>query len=366
MRPAGRLLLFALLAVASILACAGPASAQECPTATFLSHDHLVYASEPIPASASLAPGASLGEGTIDEPTDETGCKRQREDVSVVRLGDVDPAVAVGVEGRPGLIFVLGARCAGYEGDARTDCLLQPLVFRDVSYTRARYPAQPPPVGAVPAGEPLGSAELDGESVTVVSLEGIDPALAVGVEGRASEAFVAPGICPYERFSNEGRQDDLLRCLKGPVWLVFDPVGAKPGEEITARSDRPLRPELQGAEVSLVRLSEVADIVPEDRSEAVAIGTLTPDESGRVTLPFTVPELEEGLYEAVVGCEPCGEALGATVFPSGSVVVFEGQKGSSARPVLLAGGGLMFAFLALAIVAWRRGWHRRQPAPPPD
>jgi len=42
----------------------------------------------------SIPPGDRLGEGTIDEPDSEDGCKRKRDEPNVLRAGDIAPAVA--------------------------------------------------------------------------------------------------------------------------------------------------------------------------------------------------------------------------------------------------------------------------------
>lgn len=365
MRPSASFLLCALLAAAVALVLGAEARAQQrCPTISFLGYAGVVYASEEIPASVSIPPGDLLGEGTIDEPDSEDGCKRKRDEPNVLRAGDVDPAVAVAVEGRSGSLFVLGGRCSGYEGQARWDCLLRPLVFDGARYTGEAYPATPAPRGTVRLGEPLGTGELDGASASVVALEGVDPGVAVGIEGRPNEAFLAPGVCPYERFANTEPHDDLGRCLRAPLWLVFDPVGASGGDTITARADRVLRPELEGAEVGLVQLGVAADVLPDDRSGAVPIGVISIDGQGGATLPFGVPDIEEGLYEAVVTCERCGPAFGGdTAFAAGSIVVFEKKGDGSARPVLIGAGAVFLLLLPVAFIAWRRGWHRGRARP---
>jgi hypothetical protein len=368
--PSARLLV-AVLAVVATLAATGPAAAQqqECPKRAFVEYDGLVYAGEQIPASVTLAPGEALGNGTLDRPTDETGCKRERVEAQVVRLGDLDPKVAVGVAGEAGTAFVLGARCAGFSGNEYWDCLLAPLAFRGIGYTGTRYPAEPAPQGALELGDPLGEATLGDETVTVRAIEGVDPALAVAIEGRSSEAYLAPGVCPYEGLANDEAQNDLLRCLRGPVWLAFDPPGARVGESVTARADRSPGPELSGATVELVRLRQAADALPQDLSGAVSIGSLTPSADGRVTLQFAIPELEQGVYEAVVTCPECGEQYGGqTSFPGGSLLVLEARKSgsSSAQIVLLVVGALAIVLIFAAVIAWRRGWHRGRPGPGPD
>ncbi len=365
MRPPASLLLCTLLAAAVALVLGAEARAQQrCPTISFLGYAGVVYASEEIPASVSILPGDLLGEGTIDEPDSEDGCKRKRDEPNVLRAGDIDPAVAVAVEGRSGSLFVLGGRCSGYEGQTRWDCLLRPLVFDGKGYTGEAYPATPAPRGTVRLGESLGTGELDGASASVVALEGVDPRVALGIEGRPNEAFLASGVCPYERFANTEPQDDLGRCLRAPLWLVFDPVGAKVGDTITARADRVLRAELEGAEVALVRLAVAADVLPADRSEAVPIGVVSIDGQGGATLPFGVPDVAEGLYEAVVTCAQCGPAFGGdTAFAAGSIVVFEKKGGGSGRPVLIGAGAVFLLLIPVAFIAWRRGWHRGRARP---
>jgi hypothetical protein len=358
-----KLLLSAAL-VALVAAFAEPAAAQQtCPQQSFLSYDGLVYASDRIPTTVALVPGESIGTVQLDEPTDETGCERERTEVEALRLGDLDPKLAMAVQGREGVAFIMGARCAGYEGDEeRWRCLLQPLMFGDGHYTSSSYPATPAPQGSLELGEPLGGGEIGGEAVTVATIQGVDPTVAVAVEGRPSEAFIAAGACPYEAFSNDEATNDLLRCLRGPVWLTFDPVGARPGAEVNARADRALGAELGAVTVALVRLRVAADALPDDLSSAVAIGALSASGDGGAELPFTIPELEQGLYEAVVTCDACAaEYAGQTSFPAGSLVVFEKKGGSSARPFLLAVGALGFVVIPLAFIAWRRGWHRGRP-----
>jgi hypothetical protein len=349
-------LLVTLAAVAAAFVSAEAASAApRCPTQTFLRFDRLVYAGDELPASAAIAPGAGVGSGIVDEPVEASGCKRRQESVPVRRMDGVDPSVAVTVESRPRTIFVLGARCAGYPARERSACLLDPLVFDGRPYTGTRYPAEPRPRGRLRLGRALGRAQLGGETVTVARIEGVDPALAVGVRGRPSEAFLAAGVCPYERFENRPARDDLLRCLRSPVWLFFDPLGGAVGTEVVATSDRPLRAELAGATVSLVRLDMVADVVPEDRSRAVPLGPLGS------TMRLTIPDLPPGLYEAVVSCRRCAAVYGGrTVFPAGSLSLFEEQKGSGTIRIVSIGLGVaVFALAIASVVVWRRGRRRR-------
>ena len=348
--------LVTLAAVAAAFVPAEPASAApECPTQTFLRFDRLVYAGEALPATATIAPGGALGTATVDEPVEASGCRRRQESVRVRRASGIDPSVAVAADGRSRTLFVLGGRCAGYTDRERWECLRDPLVFEGRRYTGTRYPVEPRPRGELQLGDRLGEAQLGGETVTVARIEGVDPSLAVGVRGLPSEAFLAPGVCPYERFDNRAARNDLLRCLQGPVWLFFDPLGGTVGTEIVATSDRPLRAELGGATVSLARLGVVADIVPEDRSGAVQIGPLDS------TIRLTLPDLPPGLYEAVVSCRRCASVYGGrTVFPAGSLSLFEKQEGSGSVRIISIGLGVAVFSLAIAsVVVWWRGRRRR-------
>lgn len=353
-----RIALVVLFAFVAASAFEAPALAQECPSTAFLQHGHLLFAGVKVPASVSVTLRSALGEGVLDAPTGDDPCQRKRENVKVMRVAEVDSSVGVAVEGRPGEIFVLGARCSGYEETERWDCLLEPLEYSGTAYTGVRYPADAGPPGAVPLAEPLGEAMLGGNTLTVHRISGVDPGVAVGVQGRPSEAFVAPRACPYERFDNRPARDDLLRCLRSPVWLVFDPPGGRVGAEVVARADRKLAPEAEGADVSLVRVRVVADVVPGDISRSVRVAAL----KGRL-VTFALPDVEQGLYEAVVTCGRCAQAFGGrTVFPAGSLLVFEKEGGSGPRLVGIGVGVVFFVLLVASIVAWRKGWGRRRPA----
>jgi len=356
---AARLLVLAVAVVAAHASAGSATAASKCPTETFFSFDHLAYAATSFPAAAGIEAGARLGPGIVDEPSEPSGCKRRRESLGVVRAAGIDPRVAVMVEGRRGTLFVLGARCAGYEGAQRWQCLLHPLAFGGRQYTGTRYPERPGPQGQVPLGMPIGEAELDGRPVTVLRIDGVPTSLAVGVKGRPSDAFLAPGVCPYEGFENTQAEDDLLRCLRSPVWFTFDPPGGRAGDPITARSDRSLVAELAGATISLVRLPRVADFVPSDRSSAVRVGA--PRSKFRLTLPDVPP----GLYEAVVSCPQCASIdEGKTRFPAGSILVTGKAKTSvGIRIITYVLGVFVLASIFAAAVIFRRN-RRRRPSEP--
>ena len=348
---AARILVAAAAAAVGALGAGQPARADStCPTATFLSFDHVAYISKAIPLGVEIPPGAPLGSGSVDAPASSDGCKRRRDSVRVLTAGSLEPGVAVLVQGRPRTLFVLGRRCDHLVGPPYWDCLLRPLVYKGRRYTGTSYPPQPGPRGKVPLGEPLGDATLNGKRVTVRRLEGVDPSLAVGVAGRSSEAFLAASVCPYEGFSNEPAFDDLLRCLQSPVWYTFDPPGGQVGETVVARSDRTVGSDVAGAGVSLVRLPIVADLVPEQRPAPAPIGHVGDE------VTFQVPDVPAGLYEAVVSCPRCREAAsGKTLFPAGSILVTAKSKTSLGIRIVSYGLTVALVFAAvLAILVWRR------------
>ena len=148
--------------------------------------------------------------------------------------------------------------------------------------------------------------------------------------------------------------DNLLRCLRSPVWFTFDPPGGEKGTTIVARSDRPPGPEVAGASIGLVRLSVVADLVPGHARVRVGVGRVAG------TVGFRVPDVPAGLYEAVVSCPRCGAR---SLFPSGSILVTAGPKTSAGIRILSY--ALTAAFVVAAIVAvraWRRGRRVRREA----
>jgi hypothetical protein len=338
---------------------------EDCPAQSFLRLGGLVYASEDVPEGAALEAGAELGTAELDEPTGETEqCRRKRSDVTVTALAGVDHRTAVAVGGESGRVFVLGGRCAGYEGDERWTCITTPLEHAGVPYTGSRYPDG---ATTLELGEVLGEATIGEESVTVRAIEGVDPGVALGVDGRPAEAFVAPGVCPYERFSADEATDDLARCLRGPVWLSATPVPVHPGEVAVLSGDRAAPAELDGASVALARLETLVDAIPAG-ADRIPVGTLRVAADGTVRLDATMPDLERGFYEAVVRCEACAARFGATEFPAGTVAVgAAARRGSAGATIAYVALFVVLLLLFLgAIVLWRRGYRpfqRRRPAP---
>src|SRR5207237_1307907 len=83
--------------------------------------------------------------------------------------------------------------------------------------------------------------------------------------------FLTAPTCPYEGFSNTPAYDDLLRCLRSPVWFTFDPPGGEAGGTVVARSDRHPGRAVAGASIGLVRLGIVADFVPKRHGAPVRL-----------------------------------------------------------------------------------------------
>jgi hypothetical protein len=317
------------LAVAAVACFCSPAAAASCPTATYLDYGHLAYAEVAVPAGVQLSVGHPVGSGALDQATSADGCKRARHTVGVLSIGSIDPQVAVAVSGRPGSAFVIGQRCAGFTGSAYWECLTQPLVWRGVQYTATSYPSQPAPARTLALGPALGSASYHGRSVTIRRIDGVDPALAVGISGQPSVAWLSPRTCPYGGFSNTPQDDNLLRCLHSPVWFTFDPPGNQVGSAVVARADRPVRTAVAGAAISLAPLSISADYVPAN-PKLVPVGHV----SGQFNL--TLPDVPAGLYEAVVSCPQCsaGGAGGSDLYPAGSILISSKPSGSTVIQII--------------------------------
>jgi hypothetical protein len=257
----------------------------------------------------------------------------------VQAAGSVDPHVAVFVDGRPRTAFLIGHRCSGFAGPAYWNCLTQPLRFRGRQFTATSYPATPAPRKTLVLGVRLGTAIYHGRAVTIRRIDGVEPALAVGISGKPSTAFLSPSTCPYSGFSNIPEYDNLARCLRAPVWFTFDPPGSEVGGTVVGRSDRPISSPVAGATISLVQLPVVADLVPPQHGALDAVGRV----SNQVNL--RIPDLAQGLYEAVVSCPACVSPSGATLFPAGSILVTRKPKSS---PVIRI---ITYALVAALVVA---------------
>lgn len=359
-------LLIIALAAASVVAASPPtarAGSSNCPAASFLQYGGVVYASEKIPAGARVVAGASLGEAEVDQPrSGDDPCKRERRTVEVLEIVGVDSRIAVLAKGGEGFGFIIGGRCTGIARSERWACVLEPLVLGGVPYTAVSYPSEPGARRNVELGAEVGPATLGGADVTARAIAGVDPALALGLPDRPSEVFVAPGVCPYERFANAPELDDLGECLTGPVWFTIAPLGGKPGERITATADRQVPVELDGAAVSLLRLDVAADVLPAQPGERTPVGALDVAGDGtRVELAFAIPDIREGLYELVVACEGCApEHAGRTLFPAGSFLVLGEATASSGPSAAKIAYVVVFGLLMLGIVGafvlWRRGY----------
>jgi hypothetical protein len=344
--------LFALVLVGALGSGSPASAASSCPTQTFLRFDHLAYAAKSIPSTVAVSPGSAVGPGTIDEATSSNGCKRADHPVRVLSVGSIAPQVAVLVDGRPHTIFVIGQRCAGFTGSAYWDCLLRPLVFNGLQFTATSYPSAPAPRRTVPLGPAIGTAEYHDQKVTVRRIQGVDPSLAVGISGQPSAAFLSPHTCPYSGFSSTPQYDNLLRCLRSPVWFTFDPLAGQVGGTVVGRSDRPLSPAVVGASISLVQLPVAADLVPPNH------GPLTVDDRVAEQVNIKVPNLSPGLYEAVVSCPRCSSGTtGGSLYPAGSFLVTGKPKTSVG--ILIVSYGLLVAVLVAAALAFRTLRRRR-------
>lgn len=361
------MLRIALVAIAAAVAVAAPdqGSAGTCPDLTVLETESGIYLGEPLPAAAGIQQAGPLGGGVIDAPEGDNLCERRRTDVNVNALTGIGPEIAAGVDGRPDTIFVLGSKCSGFEGESRWSCLREPLTLDGRTYVATRYPDAGGDQRPLRLGEPIDGAAVAGEPVEAVTIRGVDPTAAVGIADRPDLAYVAVGTCLFERFDRRPLYDDLRRCLEAPIWFVFDPAGAPPGDEVTAVADRSAGDDLADATVSLARSTVPADVVPR-QSQPVVVFVL--DATGAAGHQFTVPELEPGRYEAVLECDGCATAAGKTVFPAGSFLVAqesEASGGNTLTTVITILIGVAFlAALGLSVYTWRRGRARRRAAGP--
>jgi hypothetical protein len=349
--------LFTLLVVGALVG-GSPASAASaasgCPTQTFLNFGHLGYIATVIAPTVQIRPGSRVGSGTIDEPMSANGCRRNQKSVEVEEAGSIDPRVAVLVSGRPRTLFVIGHRCDGFAGSSYWNCLLRPLVFNRQQFTGTSYPGAPAPRRTVPLGATIGTAMYGGRKVAVHRIQGVAPSLAVAISGQPSAAFLSPRTCPYSGFSNNPRYDNLLRCLRSPVWFTFDPPGSPVGGTVVARSDRPLSAAVAGASISLVPLPVEADLVPSQHGSAVPVGQVADQVSLRI------PDVPAGLYEAVVSCRRCGSTPGGGsggLDPAGSILVT--SKPKSSLGIQIISYALPVALVAAAFLALRNYRRRR-------
>lgn len=340
-----------LLVVAGILAGAiwgaSPAAAGTCPDVRFLTVDGQVYRGEPLPDGGALSTGTPVAAAELEAATSEDRCERGVTEVSAVAIHGVDATVALAVQGQPGWIYVLGYRCEGLAGIDRLRCLERPLLLGGAAYYARRYPPENGPRKRFSPDEPAGAGMLGDEQVAAFTIAGVDPAVAVVVESRPEEVYVASEACLYVPSDNRPRYDGLARCLAAPVWLLFDPPLARVDQSVSARGDRRVEPELDGSSVSLVPAIG-GDALPRDLSEATSIGTIDVAPDGTATLRFEVPErLEAAVYESVVRCDSCARLEQPTVFPAGVFVVTAGERGMGQGPTV----ALVLGLFALGVVA---------------
>jgi hypothetical protein len=300
-----------------------------------------------------LAHGEIVGDGQLDAPESPADpCKRAGKSVRVIAIPGVSPNTAVVLTGDQRVGYIVGARCAGYERAERWSCILEPLRFNGVAYTGSRLEQ----AAGLELGDELGEAMLGGAAVTVRAIEGIEPSVAVSVEGRPDEVFVAPGVCRAQFVYQ--LDNDPATCLRSAVWFTFAPIGGTPGDTVSATSDRAAPDPLSGAEVRLERLNAANDAIPAEPSATAPVGTIRIGADGSGSLQFAIPDVPAGLYEAVIRCPGCAATFaGRTEFPAGSILVTEERSGSTgARIVYIA----LFAFVVLlvgaAVAFWRRGY----------
>lgn len=354
-----RHLALALLVLAVLLAPGSAAAQDDCPRLTVLDYGPGIYRGEPLPQGTQVEQGAVLGEGVLDAPGADDPCERRRSDVTVVALEGIEPDVAVAIQGRPSELFILGSKCDGFEGDARLACLSEPLELAGRRYIATRYRDEPGPTTGLELGEPIAGATIAGEPVEAVELDGIDPSVAVGLAGDPETAYVAIGVCVYERFDRRPLYDDLRRCLEAPFWLGFEPTFGAAGDGIAAEADRAVPQDVVGGTISLVRSAVAADVVPDDAVEQAVVATVSADTR---SFPFVVPEgLGQGRYEAVLTA-PDGERT-----PAGSFLVLEEDgNGPLLTIVAIIVGLALVGAVVTGVFLWRRGRAAREASSLPE
>jgi hypothetical protein len=143
-----------------------------------------------------LPRGRRLGQVTVP------GCESPSTTADAVALKGIDPAVAVALDGSPGVVYVLAGRCAGYSESDFLSCLRTPLDLGGRSFYATR------PVDELQRGAAAATGSLGGRSVDVLRLQGIPSTAAVAVAGRADEIFLAPDVCPLPGLTQ------LVECLR--------------------------------------------------------------------------------------------------------------------------------------------------------
>jgi hypothetical protein len=98
------------------------------------------------------------------------------------------------------------------------------------------------------------------------------------------------------------------------LFFLFDPAGAKPGQEVVLRTggtspsftlrDR-VRPFQRSIRVYLVLDAIAAEVHSRGDARLAPIGTLVPDKNGHGILTFTVPNLKAGTYATAAWCPGC-------------------------------------------------------------
>lgn len=149
-------------------------------------------------AGDAVSRDGPLGTGHVSPCTDVVRSPRERrrvgepmESVDLVRLGDVDPHVAVGRRDQESFVYIVTGRCIGLD-TAR--CITRTLAFGDGRYTATlpvRHLARSGLIGRgiVAAGRPSA------EQVDVRALKGVNPTVAVAVGSEPESVYVAADAC---------------------------------------------------------------------------------------------------------------------------------------------------------------------------
>lgn len=143
-----------------------------------------------LPYVGTTLQGVTLPRGGRLSQVTVPGCESSSTTADVVALEGIDPAVAVALDNAPGVVYVLAGRCVGYSGGDVASCLRTPLDLGGRRFYATR------PVDELQRGAAAGTGSLGGRSVDVLRLQGVAPTAAVAAAGRASEIFLAPGVCP--------------------------------------------------------------------------------------------------------------------------------------------------------------------------
>jgi len=210
----------ALLAIAATIIVrnadtngAGSRGMQEGSCVALLRFRGVLYAGQGLGPSVSLKHGQVLGEGTLPscndtQPPPGTTNPQGDEQVAVMALEDIAPAIALARVDEEQAIFVAAGRCAGYDSwAAQLRCLREPLLFDGRSYTATRLRATRVGIAA-----PIGSGRLGAEEVLVRRITSISPREAVATTGDGSVIYLSDEGC-FRSAGLRSFEQDLVTCL---------------------------------------------------------------------------------------------------------------------------------------------------------